>query len=809
MGFALCLSLISPALPARADTTAILANNVLRSINVLSPTRLTDPSTVIGLGIGLRGGDPAGEAAFIAAAYDPTSATYGQFLDADEYETRFGVPASRFSAAVSWLQSGGLTVQTIPGSSEYLLASGTVAQVQNLFSVTIADYHIDSGDFYANQNAPSVPASLGVIGIAGLNSLEGPRLSTNRNAKPQSRPATLSPSADMGLTAPSDLWSIYDQPSNNKGEGQQLAIFGWGTTKNTTSDLRQFEAKFSLPAVPFSIAYYGTETQVTDSGGEGEWDIDTQASTGMAPNVVAEKLYFGKAGTDADLLGAYNAWAGDKHGPLQGSSSFSGCEEAPGTDGLSGSPANPGGIIIAGNPKQDLWEAALRRAVAEGRTMFASTGDTGSGCPAVSIVVNGATLIPTPMMGYPAVSSYAVGVGGTVLYWNDATATTPASRALEYSWNYTGGGTSLFIAAGAYQNTSPAILTYHCVTDPHGNPYPVPPPLCRGIPDISAQSGDITGNGYQIISGGNNGSGGGTSLSSPLWLGMWARIQAASSAKKGLGFANPAIYRIASDPAKYARDFFDIGGLSTDTMPNCNGDQCTKPGWDYVSGWGTPDVTKLMLDLDGTTTPKRLTTVNPVPVINPPIVGTTCPGPQVPDNVGDAPNNVPGGDGSNADMLDIVSASFTNVTNAVRITLTLKDLEAPPTVSAPNFDSALWTVYFDYNGTRWYGQARVRAGTGGVAVYSFNDGFDNGSFNNLHTINGTATPGPNGTLVMDVPLADFGYDAVAHGTILGRPSADSHAFLAANGTGVYWTSPVDRAPDLGFGSNWIVGQNCP
>ena len=542
----LCAALALPVSPASADSsTAILINNVLHSISVLQPTQPTDPSRVIGIGVGLSGADPAGEAAYIAGEYDPTSPLYQQFLDSDAYELRFGVPQSRVSAAVAWLRGGGLAVQTIPGVSEYILASGTVAKVQSLFGVSIADYHIDSGDFYANKNAPSVPASLGVIGIAGLNSLEGPRLSRRSSGTQTPKPAALGPSTDTGLTSPSDLWSIYDQPSNNLGEGQQMAIFGWGTTKNTLSDLRQFEAENKLPAMPVSISYYGTESAITDTIGEIEWDLDTQASTGMASNAIAERLYFAKAGTDADLLAAYHAWTGDKHGPLQGSSSFSGCEEAPGTDGISGSPGNHGGIIIAGNPKQDLYEAILRRAVAEGRTMFASTGDTGAGCPAVAIVLNGVTLIPTPMLGYPSVSSYVSGVGGTVLYFNDAAAGSPASRAFEYSWNYTGGGNSLFIAAGAYQNTNPAILLTRCATDPHGNPYPVPPPLCRGIPDISAQSGDIVSNGYKITVGGKNDQpSGGTSLSSPLWLGMWTRLQAASPSKKGNGFANPALYRL-------------------------------------------------------------------------------------------------------------------------------------------------------------------------------------------------------------------------------------------------------------------------
>jgi pseudomonalisin len=778
---------------AAADSTVVLGNNVLRSISVLTPTGPTDPARVISIGVGLQGGDPTGELSYLAGEYDPSSPLYQQFLDPDQYEQRFGVPSSRFNAAVSWLQSGGLTVQTIPGVSQYILASGTVAQIQSLLGISIADFHVDWGTFHANTNAPKVPANLGVIGIAGLNDLEGPRLASRQNLA--ARPSTVNPNMDTGLTAPSDLWSIYDQPSNNKGEGQQMAIFGWGTTNNTLSDLRLFEAERGLPAIPVTIQYFGAETSITDSGGEVEWDLDTQASTGMAPNAVALKLYFGKAGTDADLVAAYHAWGADKQGPLQGSSSFSGCEEAPGADQASGT----GGVLFTGNPKQDLWEAALRRAVIEGRTMFASTGDTGAGCPVAAIVLNGVTLIPTPWMGYPAVSPNAVGVGGTVLYFNDATATSPASRALEYTWNYTGGGSSLYLAAGNYQNTTPPILLARCATDPHGNPYSPPLPLCRGTPDVAAQSGDIVSNGYQItVAGKKDQSGGGTSLSSPLWLGMWTRIQAAGP-KKGNGFANYALYGAAQ---KNAATFFDIGGVSTETSPNCNGEYCSHLGWDYTSGWGSPDVTNLMTAIAGQTAPTRVTSPNPPPTITPTITGTTCPGPQIVDATNDAPNDYPAGDGSNMDNLDIVSASFSSPDAAtLRVTLTIKNLAAPP--PPVNLASAIWAVFWNYNGTTYYARAES-TGALTAAAFTFDDGTYTSNFNPVNqTIHGTATPGPNGTFVIDVPLADVGSPPA--GASLTLPFAESHGSFQA----VYYTAAADRAPDLGFGASWTVGATCP
>ncbi|TMC47893.1 MAG: hypothetical protein E6J14_14235 [Chloroflexi bacterium] len=824
---ALTLASFSVVAPRIAQTstvppsaTVVLSHNVLHGLASVTSLGLTDPSQTIGIGVGLEGANPAAETAYLAAEYDPSSPLYGQYLDPATYEQQFGVPSSRVGAAVSWLQSAGLAVQAIPDSSEYLLASGSVGQVEGLLGISFDNFTAQGRRFYANVNAPTVPAALQVVAITGLNSLEGPHLNPQvralRGTTP-ARPAALSPNADIGLTNPPELWSIYDQPAANKGEGQQMAIFGWGTTKNTVSDLRSFEREYKLPGLPVSITYYGSETKVTDSTGEQEWDIDTQASTGMAPNTVKEKLYFGKAGSDADLIAAYHGWAADRSGPLQGSSSFGGCEEAPGTDGVNGGPGSPTGVVIAGNPNQDLYQRVLRKLVMEGRTMFASAGDTGAGCPVISLELNGVTLVPTPMMNYPAASQYVTSVGGTVLYFNDPSTTTPASRAFEYSWTHTGGGNSDFIPAGSYQTKASPPLLFDCVSDPHGNPYPPPPPLCRGVPDIAAQSGDVISNGYTVTMGGQNDSAaGGTSLSSPLWLGMWTRIQAASTKRGGNGFAANTIYTIAANPAKYAKDFFDIGSLSSDTAVTCNGpnpSNCSHPGWDYTSGWGTPDVTNLMRDVDGRIAPTHPTTPNPVPP--PPSSGgtnggTTCPGPQVVDPVGDAPNNYPGGDGSNIDNLDIVNARFASPdAKTLRVTLAIKDLSAPPPPA--NFVSAYWTVYWTFNGTEYFAQATSN-GAGPGAIWFFSDGtFSGGTFNSTNAINGSVNPGAYtggqaGTLVMDVPLADVGNPG-ASATLTGT-FADTHGSFTVAGGGLSYTAAADRGPNLGYGAPWTVGRVC-
>jgi hypothetical protein len=80
---------------------------------------------------------------------------------------------------------------------------------------------------------------------------------------------------------------------------------------------------------------------------------------------------------------------------------------------------------------------------------------------------------------------------------------------------------------------------------------------------------------------------------------MWARVQAASGGAKGNGFANYSLYRVGKDPVSYRRDFFDVSSTDTATgLPASNGAYATLPGWDYVTGFGTPRVAGLICDID-------------------------------------------------------------------------------------------------------------------------------------------------------------------------------------------------------------------
>jgi pseudomonalisin len=252
-----------------------------------------------------------------------------------------------------------------------------------------------------------------------------------------------------------------------------------------------------------------------------------------------------------------------------------------------------------GNTLEAPGDAVLKLATMEGRTLFSSTGDTGSSCPVFYAsgigAGNGLANQGVPLTSYPASSPYVVGVGGTVLYTDEPAETgAPVTRDREYAWTFGGGGDTFFIPEPSWQVGFP---TLPCIATPDGTPDPQD--TCRGVPDVAAQSGDVLTNGYQLYNDdGSTTQGGGTSLSSPLWAGMWARVSSAA-ANGTTGFADPALYTASKDPAAYARDFFDVNSADVGTsIPAANGIYAALPGWDYATGLGTPMLDGIICDVD-------------------------------------------------------------------------------------------------------------------------------------------------------------------------------------------------------------------
>ena len=118
----------------------------------------------------------------------------------------------------------------------------------------------------------------------------------------------------------------------------------------------------------------------------------------------------------------------------------------------------------------------------------------------------------------------------------------------------------------------------------------------RQVPDVSASADPMTG--YIVYDSTTSCSGdqcfnavGGTSAATPLWgsLVALANQQATANGKKSLGFINPMLYALGRGelgPSPF-HDVTDGGNLYYQATP----------GWDYSTGWGTPDAAAVVKDL--------------------------------------------------------------------------------------------------------------------------------------------------------------------------------------------------------------------
>ncbi|MGH3743822.1 MAG: S53 family peptidase, partial [Mycobacteriales bacterium] len=566
---------------------------------------------------------------------------------------------------------------------------------------------------------------------------------------------------------PQDLWSIYDQPATDEGQGQTIGIFGEGETDSVVTQLRLFEQHEKLPKIPVRVVHTegGTDDDYADNTGSIEWYLDVQASTGMAPKAGRLDLYFAKSLFDADIAADISGWVNDPNGPKEMNASFGECETSPANPVTGPLAQIPYGTEL-GDELEPVAEPMLEKAAAMGRTLFASAGDTGSGCPEVVVPVagagNGVAPQPLPIPNYPCASAYAVCVGGTVL---ETDGTDHGKRVSEDAWMDTGGGPSHFILEPKYQQKTAYITATNapCLTDAAGTPHPAGS-VCRGTPDVAALSGNILGNGYFIYIDGEPSSEGGTSLSSPLMMGMWARLQAAAPTSAGLGFANETFYGQADKgAATYARDFTDITATDTEQtagVSTTNGFYPAAAGYDFVSGLGALDVRHLLTDVDGTTAARHAQSAPARPQVVRSTVSMHSPTGNASDPLVVSTGNLP--------AIDLSGASLTTSPDGSTVTATLTGpaLSATPDALAGTGGEDFYVYWYDAaKDTVYYVHAHTDAAAGTTYSAGSTTG---GSYTDVAAAGATGSF-TGTTLKITAKLAALG--APRKGDRLGDPAA--------------------------------------
>jgi pseudomonalisin len=851
-----------------------------------------------------------------AALYNPKSPAYHRFLTPAQFQHLYGTPAAQVAAIRAFGTSRGLTLVQPGRLYDYVELSGTAAQVESTFHVQLDNFKDSKGQrFFANLQNPQVPAGLGIAAVLGLETYDRYHVADVHSAArkmlatpAQTKPVALSsadtkwlvsspfagpltpeltnartekaamqggcqsdPSGSLGgvctgLLSPQDLWNAYQMPndaagptagSENYGQGQTIGIIGEGQTADVIAALREFEATRNLPQVPVQVYHTdpgasASEASLDDSG-RIEWEMDTQSSTGMAPDVSQVRMYFGSSLALTELTGAIGTWVNDPNGPLQVSASLGACEDNPAED-----------ILLGAAQRAD--QGFLAQAAIEGRTLFASAGDTGTGCaPLGPVAVNGVSYDPYPAQEYPAIDPNTTAVGGTVLY------TTPSgARQLERAWDHTGGGPSKFIEQPAYQTSAniPALQSNACPgVDGGGTPFPDGGHLCRADVDVSAESGDVTivtdhkvgdlyptggydpttqpvqANGFDMVDFcpqseftsenpaqascgyAGNGAGkdatintdsgpqqgymtdhfseGGTSLSSPLWLGMWARVQAHHDAGNdphaSLGLANALIYKLGSNTTTGGRDFYDVQ-LGGNPLP-------AGPGWDFPTGWGSPNLKALIGDASGTpdgTAP--VSTALPNGGDPPVLVAQAGSAPACTNAFYDSSADAPDGfNGQQDDQLDLVQGTLglTPDHTKLRVVMNIRNLSKAIPTGSNYLD---YELYWNYNATT-YG-VDVQVSSSGTVTYvdgtqtvTTANGTSNYQFNPnpSSTATGSFGSGPNGAIEVDMPLSEVGSPKI--GEKLTAPGAYTADGINGQVTGLGFIADQD-----GPGTDYTVGQ---
>jgi pseudomonalisin len=508
----------------------------------------------------------------------------GQTISPGAFASTYAPTAGQVAQVTNYLQTAGLTSIAVEPNNLLVSATGTAAQIASAFKTTLHAFSQNGATVHANTAPAYVPQALSgiVVAVLGLNDAQtfkaspknggrvaAPTPQPTPTAQPES-PCDVSNLSLVGLPAPepepsavagqvgclrsytpSDYWRAYDVANVPAATHVNVAIMAEGNVTQSVADFRVNEKADGLVQAPVIIKQVGLAS--SDIAGDDEWTLDMSASSGMARAVHTIYLYATTSLTDSDIALEYNHWVSDDLAPI-GNSSFGGCEYGPYVDGS---------MLVD--------DEILLQGAAQGQTMFASSGDTGSFC---SVGTPNGVPAGAPLVEYPAASPYVVSVGGTTLV-----SMTDGTYQGETSWDSGGGGISQFEYSPTWQGgVQPASSTAIGFT-------------FRGVPDI-AMDGDLqTGMAIYLADAGGWTIIGGTSLSSPLAAGVWARMLQTDSA---LGFAAPRLYHMFTATAAGAQTSNvpptqPHGGFH-DILVGGNGLYTALPGYDYTTGMGSFDI---------------------------------------------------------------------------------------------------------------------------------------------------------------------------------------------------------------------------
>jgi subtilase family serine protease len=226
-------------------------------------------------------------------------------------------------------------------------------------------------------------------------------------------------------------------------------------------------------------------------------------------------------------------------------------------------------------PEVQALHAVFQRAASRHMTVTVASGDTGATGPCSPWLAVDRVVKETC---YPSSDPLVLAVGGTSLKADPNTGAYQSESAWNSEGMASGGGFSALFARPSYQAGVHGIGAH------------------RGVPDVAADADPMSG--LALFTGSSSPSlvaAQGTSAGAPFWAGIIALAD--QYAGRDLGFVNPAIYAIARRPS-YDAAFHDITRGDNTISSGVLGYEAG-PGWDPVTGWGSPVASVLVPLLAG------------------------------------------------------------------------------------------------------------------------------------------------------------------------------------------------------------------